>query len=77
MKTLSQYLQNKNNTTDHIIPYNSTSHQPLSKIFSPPDFEHFITQDCTIKLMKTEFEVKKKELEELTRKRKKKHLFLW
>lgn len=60
MKILSQYFQNQNTTVDQIIPYNSTYHQPLSKIFSPPVVEHFIAQDRTIKLMKTKIKVKKK-----------------
>lgn len=68
MTTLNLYFQNQNITTYHIIPYNPTSLQPLSKVFSLPIVKNFITQDHTIKLMETEIEVKKIEIEELTRK---------
>lgn len=65
MKTLSQFFQDQNAKPNHIIPYSPTSHQSQTKVYSPPAVEHFIIQDHTIKLLETEMEVKKKEIEEL------------
>ncbi|KAH7682604.1 Retrovirus capsid N-terminal protein [Dioscorea alata] len=69
MKNLSQYFQDQNEKPDQIIPYNSTTkNQPQTKVFSPPAVEHFIAQDRKIKMMETEIEVKKKEIEEFQKK---------